>query len=720
MFLYLKGDDSHLNKTLDRAEGKAQSWAGKVGGFLGNAASFAVGGLLQSGISAVAGAVGTVTDSMIGGNAAFENYNQKFSVLLGSADEATKRMADLSEFGAKTPFELPQVVEADTILQGFGLHSEESAKKFGFAGEEIRTIAGDVASGTGAQFEEMSLLIGKFSAGATGEAISRMQELGITNRDELKKMGLEFDKSGSLLSPLPEAMNTILGLMQEKYGGMMEAQSTTFSGMMSNLQDWMGNAGRVIGKPIFNALKDNLSSLLTLINSPEVMKAIDDFAQTLASGIGKAIEIGKSFSSTFGEFGRILFGIGADTYDTNDAIREFLASLGFGSETINTIEGYLISLEGVLSTVRDAFGYLIDRIQGWGIGALFSAFEDGSSILGGFFERLGMSESTAEGFASVIFALKDGIIQLGTWVGQIASAVLPLLSQAFSFLMNNLSTILPILGAVVGVILAISSPVTALVGAIVLLATAWSNNWLGIQGVVSSAMAAIQPYLDQLSTLLNAFIIAILPPLQMAWQTLVQVWTGEVQPALAELWAALGELFTALGFGTGQTDVWSIAMGALKIILLGVIGVVQILTPAIRLGADVMTFMINQVKTAIDNFIAFKQGIDGVIATIRGLIDKVRELASSLVSLEIPDWLTPGSPTPFEMGLRGIAGAIDNLPELNIGANLAGANPVAAAAGGGGPSFGNISISVNGAGDPAAVGQAVRKEIEALFGQARR
>lgn len=668
IFLYLKGDDTHLNKTLDKAEGKAQSWAGKVGGFLGGALQFAAGGLIETGINGVMSAIGGVTDSMISGNAAFENYEQKFTVLLGSADEAQDRLAALAEFGAKTPFELPEVVEADTVLQGFGLHSEEAAKKFGFAGDEIRTIAGDVASGTGSSFQEMALLIGKFSAGATGEAISRMQELGITNRDELAKMGLEFSKSGELLSPLPESMNVILGLMKDKYGGLMEAQSTTFTGMMSNLQDWVSGTLRTIGQPIFEVLKDKLQGTLTFLGSPTVQGAVATFAGMLSNGIGAAI----------------------------DYLNPILTML------INTITQLVVN--------------------GKSIQWLFTIFEDGSSWFSTFLEKLGLSEPVALAVNSAFALVVSGLQQLGTWAVQIGQAALPILGQAFSFLMNNANIILPILGTIGAVILAISSPVTALAGLVVLLATAWANNWGNIQGIVAGVMATLQPYFDQLSTILNNFISLILPPLQLAWQTLVQVWTTEVQPALAELWATLGQLFTELGFGTGQTDVWSIALGLLKLALAGAVTVVRLLTPAIKLGADILVFMINQVKSGIENFIKFKHGIEGIIGVISRLIERIKALAAELIDLAIPDWLTPGSPTPFEMGLRGIAGAIDNLPELTIGANVAGASPLAAAAAGagGGNSFGDINITIPGAGDPGATAQAVRRELEALFNRTRR
>lgn len=314
--------------------------------------------------------------------------------------------------------------------------------------------------------------------------------------------------------------------------------------------------------------------------------------------------------------------------------------------------------------------------------------------------------------------LIPGLVQLATWIGQIVSGVFPLFVQGWRLISENMNIVLPILAAVGAVILAITSPVTALAGAVVLLATAWANNWLGIQGIVSSVIATIQPYFTQLYTILSGFVTAILPPLQQAWQTLVQVWIAEVGPALAQLWLSLQQLFVTLGIGTGDTDLWSAAMGALKMILYLVVGAVQLLTPVIKFYADVLVFLIEQIKTTVDNLTKFKSGIDAIFGAVNNLIGKIKEMAAALIDLAIPDWLTPGSPTPFEMGLRGIASAIDGMPDFPGLTAPTGGGGGAAAGGGSGPAtVGNISIVINGAGDPAAVGQEVQRQLASLFNQ---
>lgn len=384
------------------------------------------------------------------------------------------------------------------------------------------------------------------------------------------------------------------------------------------------------------------------------------------------------------------------------------------SSKLGEINTYLAANEPLITAFAQQLAGGVQQAIGWIITTGLPALQQ----FGDWFMTVGWP--AIQPFVVLIISqLIPGLQQLGMWAMQIGQAVLPVLGQAFSVLANNANIVLPILGALGAVILAITSPVTALIGAIVLLGTAWANNWLNIQGITAGVMAVLQPYFDQLALLFDRFTTYLLPLLQQAWQTLIQVWQAEVGPALAQLWASLQQLFTELGLGTGQTDLWQIALGALKLILVGVLVVVQALTPIIRLAAEVMVFMIDQVKTSIDNFIAFKRGIEGVIEIVGRLIEKIRNMASELADLVIPDWLTPGSPTPFEMGLRGIASAIDGMPDFPGLTTAAGGGGAGAPAGGGsGPAtVGNISIVINGAGDPAAVGQEVQRQLASLFNQ---
>ena len=51
--------------------------------------------------------------------------------------------------------------------------------------------------------------------------------------------------------------------------------------------------------------------------------------------------------------------------------------------------------------------------------------------------------------------------------------------------------------------------------------------------------------------------------------------------------------------------------------------------------------------------------IDGVAGAIEKVKDWLGELADKIRNLKLPSWMTPGSPTPWEKGLRGVAKALD-------------------------------------------------------------
>src|SRR5262249_7849049 len=89
-------DTSAFHKGLNSAIDEAKACGSRIGGFLSNAASFAVGGVLVKGFDILTGSVGGLVGEMISGNGEFERYNSQFTTLLGSASAAKDRMDDLA------------------------------------------------------------------------------------------------------------------------------------------------------------------------------------------------------------------------------------------------------------------------------------------------------------------------------------------------------------------------------------------------------------------------------------------------------------------------------------------------------------------------------------------------------------------------------------------------------------------------------------------------
>lgn len=103
-------------------------------------------------------------------------------------------------------------------------------------------------------------------------------------------------------------------------------------------------------------------------------------------------------------------------------------------------------------------------------------------------------------------------------------------------------------------------------------------------------------------------------------------------------------------------------------------------------------------------FQAISNAISGVIEWIKKMIDKLK-------NIKLPDWLTPGSPTPFELGLIGIGDALHDLsmsklPEFTAGLNINPAGMVGVDGGGGSGVTNNYyNLSINEAGSRGNVTQ---------------
>jgi hypothetical protein len=157
-----------------------------------------------------------------------------------------------------------------------------------------------------------------------------------------------------------------------------------------------------------------------------------------------------------------------------------------------------------------------------------------------------------------------------------------------------------------------------------------------------------------------------------------------------------------------------------KLISLLVKALIPILTPLIELTSAVAGVLANVLAKALQAVTPLLTPLAaifrGIGAAIRPVINFVRTLADKISRIRLPDWLIPGSPTPLEMGLRGIADAFSHA--RSVAKDFALPEPVRLAAGGravaaAAPTGGGVVINLNGAvlGDVPRVVEHLRREI---------
>lgn len=208
-----------------------------------------------------------------------QDFETSFTTLLGSVDAAEARISELSDFAAKTPFELPDVIKASRTL-------ETLTKGVLSTGEGLRMV-GDAAAITGQPISELSTWFGRLYDGIqsgrpVGEALMRLQELGLVSGDVRTKIE-QMQKSGAKGGDVWQVAAAQFG----KYSGEMERRSKTFSGQMSNLKDEIGRLMTEFGKPIMEALTPLLAALVANIGELKpIMAALGQIIAEIIKGIG--------------------------------------------------------------------------------------------------------------------------------------------------------------------------------------------------------------------------------------------------------------------------------------------------------------------------------------------------------------------------------------------------------------------------------------------------
>jgi hypothetical protein len=168
-------------------------------------------------------------------------------------------------------------------------------------------------------------------------------------------------------------------------------------------------------------------------------------------------------------------------------------------------------------------------------------------------------------------------------------------------------------------------------------------------------------------------------------------WLGQVGITASSIMPALTTLFTFITATAIPAIVAFIAANAAWIVpLLLVAATVYLVYKAFKTNFGGIATTAKQLGAIIK--IVF---VNGIGKAIDWVISKIERLRQALANIKLPDALTPGSPTPFEMGLRGIASAMDNLsnksmPKMSVGMNNA--PPSVREAGGG---RGNVSYVDN-------------------------
>lgn len=272
----------NLSKKMGDADGASKNLNGGftvLKGTMANLASQAISKVVDGFKELVGGAV-DYQKSM-------EYYTTSFTVMTGSADKASETVKKLADIGATTPFDMPQLADATSLLMNFGFSADDAV--------DSMMMLGDISQGNADKLDTIARAYGKMNSAqkVTLENINMMIDAGFNPLQEIsEKTGESMQSLYDRISKGKMSVDEITESMKRstseggKYFQSMDAQSQTLDGRLSTLSDTVNSKLGEALQPILQKAADewipNITNAIDNMDIDSVVSVIDK----IVSGVG--------------------------------------------------------------------------------------------------------------------------------------------------------------------------------------------------------------------------------------------------------------------------------------------------------------------------------------------------------------------------------------------------------------------------------------------------
>lgn len=343
-------DASKVFKSISNNVEKIGKSAGDVGKRFSDVTKEA--GLLAGKLTLLGGAaIWGFKSQFIDTAAEFEKFTTVLETLEGSSAKAKQSMDWVSNFAAKTPYELAEVTDSFVKLRAYGMNPTNGL---------LRTL-GDTSAAMG---KPIIQAVEAIADAVTGEN-ERLKEFGIRATVNGNKIRYEYSYNGRQMvkeaNKNSRAMieSTLTSIFNQKYAGAMDKQSRTWSGMVSNISDqWTRFKNMVMSAGVFDFLKEKLEMLLAKVDamakSGQLKKWADQFGKNLVVGLEKTWQVGKELYPVFVQLGKNI-DIAANAIGGYGNVAKLVLGLMAGK--------LVISIFGLIKSFWTFRGVLIDATK---------------------------------------------------------------------------------------------------------------------------------------------------------------------------------------------------------------------------------------------------------------------------------------------------------------------------------------------------------------------
>lgn len=324
-----------------------------------------------------------------------EQAHNAFTTMLGSAEKAEKMLQDLSNFAAKTPFNLPEVRQNAKQLLAMGVSAENIIPTM--------KALGDVAAGTGANFSRLALNYGQVitQGHLTGRELRDFAVNWVPILDALaESLGKTKTEVQWMISDGLVSANDVTKAFEMmtsegwKFADLMKKQSQTFTGLVSNFQDQLSQMWERIGSGFLPVLKSAVDGLTELVEKngadiEAVATLVWDTVKVLGESLREmAGELVGAWNAASNEVSDLLEGITGQNESTTTGItgdwtdffyylqQGFTAITGVVSmvlkAVLNIFSGWIEIISNLWGAIAWSWKYAL-----WGLGKWIMSWSDG-------------------------------------------------------------------------------------------------------------------------------------------------------------------------------------------------------------------------------------------------------------------------------------------------------------------------------------------------------
>ena len=508
-----------------------------------------------------------------------EYYTTSFTVMTGSAEKASETVQKLADIGATTPFDMPQLADATSLLMNFGFSADDAV--------DSMMMLGDISQGNADKLDTIARAYGKMNSAqkVSLENINMMIDAGFNPLQEIsEKTGESMQSLYDRISKGKVSVDEITESMKRstseggKYFQSMDAQSQTLDGRLSTLSDTVNSKLGESLQPILQKAADewipNVTTAIDNMDMDSVVTVIDE----IISGVGD------------------LFGFITDNGDT---IISIVAGIGTAMVTWNVVN----MINGVITAIQ-----------------AFRVANEGASVAQALLNTV-MNANPIMLVATLLAGLTATIITLWNTNEGFRNTVISVWTAFKDTVGNVITSVGGFIGNLISWLQALPGRIGAFLGEVIGNVQNWASN------MVSRASEAGSNFVGRFVSFISGLPSAVWNWLSSA---LNNVWNFAGQLAQAGANAASGLVNNIIGRISSlpsQLYNWGVDM-------------VRGIANGIRNAIGYVTSAVSSVANKIKSFLHFSRPDEGPLAEyeswmpdmVEGLSDSLRKASPELIS----------------------------------------------------------------------------------------